>query len=454
MTCLWIGETRAKTRACFTACCHQSTFSVDSSSVKLSAFGKRLSNRTPVMTVKSSPSTLASSSGRMLMRLAMARAVSGWSPVTITTFTPAACAFVTASATPSLGGSSMPYRPTNSKPFMEKLQSAPLEPSRAGGNSPAVYLRFAMQSTRRAWRMRLCIVFSMTSTAAGSFCTVQNFSTRSGAPLSTAKAPEERWPCTVSIHLFSELKGISKIFSLLACARVAFIAWGPPCTSVHARMMATSVGEPVQISSPFSSRLHSAPLFSMPQSAISANLSEADWGNVSKPASRFTTSKPSVAMPAGPTARGMHKSWTHISPLVSVPVLSEQKTETQPKVSTASIFLTNTFRLTIWSEAIMSEMVTVGNKPSGTWAKSAAQLFRRISGGERFTGEKRLHNKLRRPMTMATPAMMCTKCSIWISSVDFTLEDLMPCAILPRKVLSPVAWTRQVALPLSTVVPK
>mmetsp|Transcript_18774 Transcript_18774/g.50981 ORF Transcript_18774/g.50981 Transcript_18774/m.50981 type:complete len:219 (-) Transcript_18774:965-1621(-) len=218
-------------------------------------------------------------------------------------------------------------------------------------------------------------------------------------------------------------------------------------------MMATSVGEPVQNSLP-SSSLHSAPLFSMPQRATSANRSAADWGNLSKPACRFTTSKPSVAMPAGPAARGTTRSWTHISPFVSVPVLSEQNTETQPKVSTASIFRTSTFFLTIWSEAIMREIVTVGSRPSGTWANNAAQLFLRISAAERFTGEARLQTRLKMPITMATPAMMCTKCSIWISSVDFTLEDLMPWAIFPRKVLSPVAWTRHVALPLSTVVPK
>mmetsp|Transcript_102657 Transcript_102657/g.244704 ORF Transcript_102657/g.244704 Transcript_102657/m.244704 type:complete len:202 (-) Transcript_102657:689-1294(-) len=113
-----------------------------------------------------------------------------------------------------------------------------------------------------------------------------------------------------------------------------------------------------------------------------------------------------------------------------------------------------TLRLAIWSEAIISEMVTVGSSPSGTCAKSAAALFCRISAGPRFTGDSRFASKLSRPTQIATTAMMWTKCSIWISNVDFTREDLMPCAILPRKVASPVACTMQVALPLSTVVPK
>mmetsp|Transcript_69450 Transcript_69450/g.162664 ORF Transcript_69450/g.162664 Transcript_69450/m.162664 type:complete len:225 (-) Transcript_69450:586-1260(-) len=102
----------------------------------------------------------------------------------------------------------------------------------------------------------------------------------------------------------------------------------------------------------------------------------------------------------------------------------------------------------------MREIVTVGKRPSGTCANSAAALFCRISAGPRFTGESRLASKLNKPTQMATTAMMWTKCSIWISRVDFTLDDLIPCAILPRKVASPVACTRQVALPLSTVVPK
>mmetsp|Transcript_27011 Transcript_27011/g.80483 ORF Transcript_27011/g.80483 Transcript_27011/m.80483 type:complete len:223 (+) Transcript_27011:1645-2313(+) len=62
--------------------------------------------------------------------------------------------------------------------------------------------------------------------------------------------------------------------------------------------------------------------------------------------------------------------------------------------------------------------------------------------------------KLRRPITIATPAMMWMKCSIWTSSVETTREELMPWAIFPRRVLSAVACTRQVALPFRMVVPK
>mmetsp|Transcript_27009 Transcript_27009/g.80469 ORF Transcript_27009/g.80469 Transcript_27009/m.80469 type:complete len:363 (+) Transcript_27009:1186-2274(+) len=215
--------------------------------------------------------------------------------------------------------------------------------------------------------------------------------------------------------------------------------------------MATSVGEPVHFSLP-SSHFSSAPLLRTPQSAICWHFSVYSLGNCPDAVSRTETCRPSCPILSALT--GMARSWTSISPLVRVPVLSEQKTETQPKVSTASIFRTRTFFRDIWSEAIISEIVTVGRRPSGTCAKSAAALFCRMSAGVRFTSEARLAARERPPTTMATTAMMCTKCSIWISRVDFTRDDLMPWAILPRNVASPVACTTQVALPFRITVPK
>mmetsp|Transcript_72648 Transcript_72648/g.201451 ORF Transcript_72648/g.201451 Transcript_72648/m.201451 type:complete len:250 (+) Transcript_72648:2031-2780(+) len=173
--------------------------------------------------------------------------------------------------------------------------------------------------------------------------------------------------------------------------------------------------------------------------------SAGSWGKTS----------PCRLMTCNPTGLpGITKSWTVISPLVSVPVLSEQKTETQPRVSTASIFRTLTWRSAICFAAIISEIVTVGNNPSGTCANSAAELFCKISGQLRGVGASLFAMTLRMPTTMATTAMMCTKCSIWISSVDFTRDDLMPWAILPRKVESPIECTTHVALPFVTFVPK
>mmetsp|Transcript_88417 Transcript_88417/g.254985 ORF Transcript_88417/g.254985 Transcript_88417/m.254985 type:complete len:253 (-) Transcript_88417:1593-2351(-) len=252
MTCLWMGETRAKTRVCCVAFFHHATISGGSSSVKLSVLGTRLSSMVPVMTEKSSAPcncSLSESASpcKILMRVAMARAVSGWSPVTITTFTPAICALTTASATPSLGGSSMPYRPTNSKSRSGKLQSVEPVPSNFAptGISDDLIGRRAMHNTRRACAIKSPIVASIFAIAVTSLLAVQNFKTRSGAPFSTAKVSWPFPPWMVSIHLFSELKGISNTLSYSGFALERRMASEPPWTSVLAWRMATSVGEPL-----------------------------------------------------------------------------------------------------------------------------------------------------------------------------------------------------------------
>jgi len=53
---------------------------------------------------------------------------------------------------------------------------------------------------------------------------------------------------------------------------------------------------------------------------------------------------------------------------VSVPVLSEQTHEVDPRVSTDSRFLTSTFFLAIEVAVIVSPTVTVASRPSGTLA--------------------------------------------------------------------------------------
>ena len=54
--------------------------------------------------------------------------------------------------------------------------------------------------------------------------------------------------------------------------------------------------------------------------------------------------------------------------MVNVPVLSEQITEVEPRVSTPSKFLTKKFFLDILLAAKLRETVRVANKPSGTFA--------------------------------------------------------------------------------------
>mmetsp|Transcript_111160 Transcript_111160/g.278318 ORF Transcript_111160/g.278318 Transcript_111160/m.278318 type:complete len:268 (+) Transcript_111160:1540-2343(+) len=267
-----------------------------------------------------------------------------------------------------------------------------------------------MASTRRASFMSFFISPSITAIEAGSCETEQNFSTLSGAPLRIAKTfGLPYWPWIVSIHLFSELKGISKSLLFSGFCFSCFAPSGPPCTSLEARRMATSVGEPVHMSSPVAvSFFSSAPLFRMPHTEMASHESAQLLGNNAVPFSRTTTCMPSFEIMVG----DLHttRSCTVISPLVSVPVLSEQKTDTQPSVSTASILRTRTWRFTISEDANMSEIVTVGSRPSGTWEKRAQAVYWIMSARAAFCTI--LTQRLTKPTMTAMNAMKCTKCSI------------------------------------------
>mmetsp|Transcript_117473 Transcript_117473/g.365878 ORF Transcript_117473/g.365878 Transcript_117473/m.365878 type:complete len:207 (-) Transcript_117473:501-1121(-) len=146
----------------------------------------------------------------------------------------------------------------------------------------------------------------------------------------------------------------------------------------------------------------------------------------------------SVSVTAWPLRSNVTISRSVISPEVRVPVLSEQTTETQPRVSTASSLRMSTLCEDIFSDAIMSEMVTVGMRPSGTWAKRAPAALAMMYPMPCCVGENMFATREARPTTTATTAMRCTKCSICISRVDLERAALMLLAILPRKVLSPM----------------
>merc|ERR1719204_438575 len=60
-----------------------------------------------------------------------------------------------------------------------------------------------------------------------------------------------------------------------------------------------------------------------------------------------------------------HIFTARILPSVRVPVLSEQMTEAEPRVSTAAMRRTRTFRLTIVEQPDESEIVTHNGMPSG-----------------------------------------------------------------------------------------
>mmetsp|Transcript_19585 Transcript_19585/g.47387 ORF Transcript_19585/g.47387 Transcript_19585/m.47387 type:complete len:218 (-) Transcript_19585:568-1221(-) len=204
----------------------------------------------------------------------------------------------------------------------------------------------------------------------------------------------------VSIHLVSELKGISNTcgFCSWYCMRSS------PNTRVHASMIATSVGDPAITPSRF---------------GLEELLRIPHWARLRTDA--FSTgaahSAPVHRHEVNPSAY-VTISVAVIHPEVNVPVLSEHNTLTQPRVSIASILRTSTFRLTIRVEAIIKLIVTVGSSPSGTCAKNAVAAFSRIKSIGRLTGDIKLATKDNRPTAIATYAMTCTKCSICISRVD------------------------------------
>mmetsp|Transcript_42696 Transcript_42696/g.121750 ORF Transcript_42696/g.121750 Transcript_42696/m.121750 type:complete len:200 (+) Transcript_42696:1201-1800(+) len=167
------------------------------------------------------------------MRRAMASAVAGWSPVTITVRAPARHSRATDSAAPGLGGSSRATKPRSSKPSI-------------GGSSPAASNAAALPSGRSAKQsMRLPSAIRSQSLAcicaSSSRPTLQAPRTRSGAPLSTMVPPSSP-ACAVSIHFVALLNGTSWICGRAVRSRSAC---SDPSSRRQAARIATSVGEPL-----------------------------------------------------------------------------------------------------------------------------------------------------------------------------------------------------------------
>mmetsp|Transcript_27263 Transcript_27263/g.81197 ORF Transcript_27263/g.81197 Transcript_27263/m.81197 type:complete len:656 (+) Transcript_27263:717-2684(+) len=454
---LCIGETRAKTQVCFTQFLQKIWhFSVElavrASWVKLSSWGSCSSSCAPVITRKARASSSNSVAGMTPMRRAMASAVHGWSPVTMMVLAPASAIFHTASVAPGFGGSSRATRPRKVKPSMGKLTSSGDEPSNL---KPAARSRrlSARHSTRLPCRMRHPRLSSAAARSAGLASHMAR--TRSGAPFSTARklpeasslvmgVPSPVAACTVSIHLLALLKGISKTCAWDARTTPASLSVRTPW---QPWTIATSVGEPM--SSPVA-RSTRAVVFSTPMLARRRSGSEAS--SLRRP--RAGTSR-SPALPAEQSGScATAKSVSVIFPEVRVPVLSLQRMLTHPRVSTASILRTRTWRLAIFWEAIIRHTVTVGSSPSGTCAKKAVAAFSRTSARLRFRGDAMFATSERHPTATATKAMMCTKCSIWISREERVREVRIFAAISPITVLSPVPKTTQMKRPCTMTVPE
>ena len=80
-----------------------------------------------------------------------------------------------------------------------------------------------------------------------------------------------------------------------------------------------------------------------------------------------------------PDGRGVHTSTTVILFWVSVPVLSEQITPAQPRVSTAGSFLTMARRFAMRPTPRASTMVTMAGRPSGMAATARDTAVRNMS---------------------------------------------------------------------------
>mmetsp|Transcript_25532 Transcript_25532/g.64358 ORF Transcript_25532/g.64358 Transcript_25532/m.64358 type:complete len:294 (+) Transcript_25532:1141-2022(+) len=245
-----------------------------SSSNTVSPSCDRFGDRSPRSGFFSSPGSCSNPrvSARMPSLPAIARAVSAWSPVTITTRTDAACARFTAVFTPAFGGSSIPNRPAS-------CSSSPTKPSRL--STPAIAIAhcfsFVSSPSRFAsapglFAAAVCAArnlgrsgMTISATAITRFPSAisprhspstlpptgdfSRSNTRSGAPFTMSK-PRRFGPpgnsCAVTMYLFAELNGISNTFW---CDRSDWLYTENRSAALKftalAKKMAFSVGEPL-----------------------------------------------------------------------------------------------------------------------------------------------------------------------------------------------------------------
>mmetsp|Transcript_8374 Transcript_8374/g.21360 ORF Transcript_8374/g.21360 Transcript_8374/m.21360 type:complete len:235 (+) Transcript_8374:1540-2244(+) len=230
-----------------------------------------------------------------------------------------------------------------------------------------------MPKTRLAWPMSVLAFAAMVSCISGvmgltlpwppcpTYANLQNFATRSGAPFKEKSCPPSSYGSAMNMYLLAESNGISKSVTLSMTSLTRFT----PHAATPAFIRATSVGEPMNFSPvPITVAL----LRTEPRSILD--------GNVVLSAGSVLLKSVTVAIAVADEKCTMSRRF--MSPLVRVPVLSEHTTETQPSVSTASNLRTSTFRADIFWDAIIREIVTVGMRPSGTWANKAPAALARM----------------------------------------------------------------------------
>eukprot|EP00162_Nutomonas_longa_P014219 comp21874_c0_seq1/m.49553 comp21874_c0_seq1/g.49553 ORF comp21874_c0_seq1/g.49553 comp21874_c0_seq1/m.49553 type:complete len:307 (-) comp21874_c0_seq1:449-1369(-) len=275
----------------------------------------------------------------------------------------------TASGTSRRGGSIMPARPRKTMSFSAMSSSS--SPSSSGRS------RVASASTRRplramastASRIKVRISWSISRSSTGVHCTrVQRPISSSAEPLQ--KAIRRRWPpgsvisWIVDILRLFEEKGISLMRTWVAASRLRS---SPPLSA--ATLSAPSVGSPSMRYLPVESGGCSFALLQSPNpSRVWRRTPVAAW--ISAPVSS-QLNVPVGSNPTPPTEmmRPLTQSFLTVSSFwVNVPVLSEQMTVQEPRVSTLESFLTTTLRLDMRCVPTARQRVTSGSMPSGTKA--------------------------------------------------------------------------------------
>ena len=151
-------------------------------------------------------------------------------------------------------------------------------------------------------------------------------------------------------------------------------------------------------------------------------------------------------------------SWIVISERVRVPVLSEQMTEAEPRVSTLVSLLTTALWVAMRCTPRARTTDRIAGRPSGTAATASETPSRRA--GTIVSGVRSRARSSRVPTT--TTAMMTTTIPsiveiTWISfcrGVSSSSTESSICAIEPISVSAPVATTTARPVPWATEVPR
>ena len=150
----------------------------------------------------------------------------------------------------------------------------------------------------------------------------------------------------------------------------------------------------------------------------------------------------------------LQRRFTVISFCVRVPVLSEQITFVQPKVSTAESFLTKAFSFAIFCTATASDSVTAGNSPSGMNATTIPSANRKdcIQGSPTANTAMRKNTS---PMPKAISAICFVKMlSSFCKGDSPFFVSCVRRAILPNSLSIPVDTTRARHVPAAALVPE